>query len=67
LVAVKVANRERPEASSYISDESYQHKEMIRNGMTYIRKFIKDGYFGECPYIMSEYCDYSIEEYIKLE
>ena len=35
--------------------------------MTSLTKFIKDGYFGGCPYIMSEYAEYSLEEYIKLK
>jgi hypothetical protein len=30
-------------------------------------KFIKDGYFGDFPYIMTEYVEYSLQDYIKLD
>jgi hypothetical protein len=35
--------------------------------MTQIPKLISNGYFGDSPYIMSEYIEYSLDEYIKLK
>ena len=55
------------QAAKSLNDENYVHRTLIKNGMTLLPKFIKDGYFGDSPYIMSEYAEYSIEEYMKLE
>ena len=43
------------EAGKSLNDENYVHRTLIKNGMTLLPKFIKDGYFGDCLYIMSEY------------
>jgi casein kinase 1, delta len=66
-VAVKVAMSGNMQSNKSLNDENYVHRTLIKNGMTLLPKFIKDGYFGDCPYIMSEYAEYSIEEYIKIE
>jgi serine/threonine protein kinase len=65
-VAVKVAVSGIRQAAKSLNDENYVHRTLIKNGMTLLPKFIKDGYFGDCPYIVSEYIEHSIEEYIKL-
>ena len=65
-VAVKVAISGNKQAAKSMGEENYVHKTLIWNGMTLLPKFIKDGYFGEWPYIMSEYAEHSLEEYIKL-
>ena len=66
-VAVKVAMGGNKQALSSMNVENYVHRTLIKNGMTLLPKFIKDGYFGDSSYIMSEYAEYSIEEYMKLE
>ena len=54
-VAVKVAISGNKQAAKSMNYENYVHRNLIKNGMTLLPKFIKDGYFGDCPYIMSEY------------
>jgi casein kinase 1, delta len=44
------------------------HSTLIKNGMTLLPKLIiKDSYICDCPCIVSEYAEYSIKEYMKLE
>ena len=57
---MKVATSGNKQAAKSLNDENYVHRTLIKNGMTLIPKFIKDGYFGDCPYIMSEYVEYSL-------
>ena len=66
-MAVKVAIRGNKQAYKSINDEIFVHRTLIKNAMTLLPKYIKDGFFDDCPYIMSEYAEYSIEEYLKLE
>ena len=66
-MAVKVAMGGNKQAVSSMNVENYVHRTLINKGMTLLPKFIKDGYFADSPYIMSEYAEYSIEEYMKLE
>ena len=54
-MAVKVALFGNKDAAKSLNVENYVHRTLIKNGMTLLPKFINDGYFGDCPYIMSEY------------
>ena len=63
---MKVAVKGNKKSAKTMSDECYVHNTLIKNGMTYLPKLFRDGLFDSCPYLMSEYAEFSIEEYMNL-
>ena len=50
-----------------MQDEIYIHKKLIEKGMTALPLVIDVGNFGDFTYIMTEFAEHSIEDYMKLE
>ena len=66
-MAVKVASKINHQVKESLVKEIYNHRSLERKGVTRIPKFLGEGYFGEFPFSKSEYLEYSIEEYLKLD